>query len=326
MQFLHFYIRVVILARLSISLSSLVNKHRPVGVSVYTVYIMDEKWREDFARVMNDGPTWIRETLCVLPRGAATHPMAVSSDSFTCRKEITKEIMAKRLSAALKVIYNQNQIINHLENQTQQLKTAIIENQNELISAKNEQLVELKETVVSSVSSVGDAVKTQLKSYSEAVVESGNQADRTGGLLDQNVLKTVVKNVVAEEDRSRNLIVFGLPEDPAEHITDKVGEVLLELGEKPKLEAVRVGLKRNQETPRPVKVSFGNATIAAQILSKSRNLRNSGRFKLVFISPDRNSEQRVMHRKLVEQLRTKRTDEPSKRHFIKGGQIISADK
>ena len=237
---------------------------------------------------------------------------------------MTRDIMAQQLSAAFRLIHKQIEIINKLENQTQVLKTDVINVQNELISAKNEQLLELKETVVSSVSSVGDSVKTQLKTYSEAVQVSGNQAGKN--LLDQNTLKTVVKHVVAEEDRSRNLIVFGLSENASEQINEKVGEVFRELGEQPKFEAARIGLKTNKETFRPVKVSLGNASIALQILSKARNLRNCDQFNQVFISPDRNLEQRKMHRDLVEQLRTKRTAEPNKRHYIRGAQIISADK
>ena len=287
------------------------------------VYIMDEKWWENYALVMKDGSKWIEDTRGMI-RVSGMHYNSVSSSTFTCRREMTRDIMAQQLSAAFRLIHKQIEIINKLENQTQVLKTDVINVQNELISAKNEQLSELKETVVSSVTSVGDSVKTQLKTYSEAVQESGNQAGKN--LLDQNTLKTVVKHVVAEEDRSRNLIVFGLSENASEQINEKVGEVFRELGEQPKFEAARIGLKTNKETFRPVKVSLGNASIALQILSKARNLRNCDQFNQVFISPDRNLEQRKMHRDLVEQLRTKRTAEPNKRHYIRGGQIISADK
>ena len=48
--------------------------------------------------------------------------------------------------------------------------------------------------------------------------------------------------------------MFGLPEEPAEQISEKVGEVLEVLEEKPRLEAIRIGLKIKQDIPRPVKV------------------------------------------------------------------------
>ena len=63
-----------------------------------------------------------------------------------------------------------------------------------------------------------------------------------------------------------------------------------------------------------------------QILTKASNLRNFDQYKQVFISPDRTPEQRAARRELIEQLKLKRTNEPNSRHYIKGGQILSADK
>ena len=114
--------------------------------------------------------------------------------------------------------------------------------------------------------------------------------------------------------------------EPTEQISKKVGEVLQELGVKPRLEAARIGLKMKQDSPRPVKVSLSNASTAQQILSRARNLRKSDRFELVYISPDRNKEQRALHRELLEKLRTIRAAEPNKQHFIRRGQIITIDK
>ena len=63
-----------------------------------------------------------------------------------------------------------------------------------------------------------------------------------------------------------------------------------------------------------------------QILSKVSNLRYFDQYRQVFISPDRTPEQRAVHRELIEQLKFKRTNEPTSRHYIRGGQIFSADK
>ena len=51
--------------------------------------------------------------------------------------------------------------------------------------------------------------------------------------------QNVIKDVVAEGDRSRNLMLFGLNEDEGELLSE-----LLELGEKPKIEASRIGLNK----------------------------------------------------------------------------------
>ena len=54
-------------------------------------------------------------------------------------------------------------------------------------------------------------MKEQFKSYSEAAAENVMVCP-SEGLTDPATLKKVVKSVVQEEDRSRNVIIFGLPE------------------------------------------------------------------------------------------------------------------
>ena len=90
-------------------------------------------------------------------------------------------------------------------------------------------------------------MKSELKTYSAAVKESKTSV--AGSLLnsDRNILKNVIKDVVAERDRSRNLMLFGLKEEKCELLCDKVGHVLLELGEKPKIEATRIGFNKPKD-------------------------------------------------------------------------------
>jgi hypothetical protein len=54
-------------------------------------------------------------------------------------------------------------------------------------------------------------LKELFKSYSEAAAENVTVCS-IDGLAGQKTLKKVVKSVVEEEDRSRNVIIFGLPE------------------------------------------------------------------------------------------------------------------
>ena len=101
----------------------------------------------------------------------------------------------------------------------------------ELINEKDKNLNGLKDAVVLSI---GDSVQTQLKSYSEAI--QGQASSNCSKLFNSNVIKTVVKDVVAEKDRSRNLPIFGVPEESEveEQISENVGKVLEELGVKPR--------------------------------------------------------------------------------------------
>ena len=55
-------------------------------------------------------------------------------------------------------------------------------------------------------------------------------------------------------------------------------------------------------------------------------LKQTEKFKSVFVSPDRTLEQRITHRELVSDLRRKTTEEPGKKHYIKNGQIFSVEK
>ena len=121
-------------------------------------------------------------------------------------------------------------------------------------------------------------------------------------------------------------MIFGLPEGAHEKICDKVSEVFLHLGEKPRIEASRIGKKSSGTVKRPVKVTFSSSTIVQQILSKTRSLKESDKYRAVFITPDRSEEQRVSLRLLVADLTKKKSEEPAKKHFIRGGLICSVDK
>ena len=140
------------------------------------------------------------------------------------------------------------------------------------------------------------------------------------------MLKTVVKTVVAEEDRSRNVLVFGLPEEDGEELETKISGVFEEIGLKPKLEAQRIGKKKTASSTRPVKVCVSSSLIVHQILVNAKNLRKSAKYKTVYLSPDRSLEQREARKELIVSMRAKALEEPNKKFYIKDGQILSRDR
>ena len=217
-------------------------------------------------------------------------------------------------------------MLKSLKNETEALKTEIIGSQQKVIGLQSELLAsstEQQETLQATVkTSVEDTVKAEFVSYS-AVVEK-NQA-RT---LEPECLNSFVKKVVEEEDRSRSLMVFGLPEEADEQLCEKVSSIFQEIGEKTRVEANRLGKENrsSQGKVRPVKVTLSSSATVYQILAKARSLRHSDKHKSVFISPDRSPEQRLKHRELVQELKTKSKNEPNKKHFIKSGTICSAAK
>ena len=108
-----------------------------------------------------------------------------------------------------------------------------------------------------------------------------------------------------EEERSKNLMVFGLSEDDEEDLEANIGELFCELGEKPRITAVSgIGKKiSNTKVIRPVKVSFSNSTSAYQLLSQASRLKGIEHRKSVYLSYDRSPEERAARRKIVTDLK-----------------------
>lgn len=64
-----------------------------------------------------------------------------------------------------------------------------------------------------------------LKSYSAALSENVATQNQQSNVLTVESIKSVLKDVVSEEDRRKNFMVFGLPEENDEEIAPKVSEI-----------------------------------------------------------------------------------------------------
>ena len=129
-----------------------------------------------------------------------------------------------------------------------------------MLECKDKQLKSLQSTVVTTVQAT---VQKEFKSYSDVVASN---TSTSGPVCTQESRKKAVKTAIKKEDRSKNLMVFGLGEEDEENIETKIGELFNELGEKPRVVSVnRIGDK-NHDTIRPVKVSFSSSTSANQIV------------------------------------------------------------
>ena len=235
-----------------------------------------------------------------------------------------KDILSKFLHRSSDLLRQQDQMVKDLRTVGDLLRAELLESQNtvvnvqrELLNCKTEQLQSFQTAVKATVQ---NTVQAEIKSYSSAVAQKAHSPAFT-----PETLKKVVQNVVEEEDRSKNRMIFGLEEDDGELLADKVCDVFQVLEEKPRVEATRVGKKVSGKV-RPVKVILSSSTIAHQIRMKSRKLRSVDKHKNVFICPDRTLDQRDEHRQLVIDLKRKYSEEPSKQHFIKSGRVWSVDK
>ena len=195
----------------------------------------------------------------------------------------------------------------------QNLKDERIRDQDAIIKLQ-EKLIEKREEEISSVQTT---VKTELKSYSSVVSKSCSAA------LSQKKITAAVKNVADREDRSRNVIIYGVKEENGEDVEKRIEEILSEIDEKPKLkDSCRIGMADPGKC-RPIKFSLSNKDHVRQILRKCRALRQKDGFKSVYICPDRSVEERKAFKLLVEQLKQKRLSEPGYVHSIRNNKISS---
>ena len=126
------------------------------------------------------------------------------------------------------IAYDENiKLVKELEHVKDKAATEVVDLQRkvvtlqcDLLAEKDRQLTELRTSVVESVETT---VKEGFKSYRDVLQES---CKAPSSKL-QIELKTVVKSVVEEEDRSRSFMLFALKEETEEDVSGKVGDVLV---------------------------------------------------------------------------------------------------
>ena len=165
------------------------------------------------------------------------------------------------------------------------------------------------------------SVKTEIRSYSDAVISADTKSTSKPVMKS---IKRAVEEVVQAEDRNKNVIVFGMKEDAKEITGEKVDELLEHLGTKPRHESVRIGVKKDAaENPRPIKVSLASSAHVFQLLRAARSLRHSESYKDVFVCPDRTVDERKARKEAVIELKKKLLDDPTNKHYIRGGKVVT---
>ena len=90
-------------------------------------------------------------------------------------------------------------------------------------------------------------------------------------------------------------------------------------------EAYRIR-KREQGKNRPIKVELESADDVDIALRRARYLKDSDKFKHVYIGPDRTKENQLAHNELVKQMKHMIERDPSKHYFIRQKKICPVDK
>jgi hypothetical protein len=207
-------------------------------------------------------------------------------------------------------------------NATDEMKTEhisfqkqIIEQQNELLKRKSEELEAVPATVKAELQGYCDAAKKCLPISGNNVIS-----------ITAEQVKKAVKSAVEEDDRTRNVMMFGVAEEGDEMLESKVLDILEQVDEKPRVAECRRMGEAKSEVVRPIKVVFYSADTAHRVLRKSGRLKKTENHQAVFLSADRTIEERATRRKLVEQLKQKREQEPELYHFVRDDKICSRSK
>ena len=191
--------------------------------------------------------------------------------------------------------------------------------------SSQEDKIKLQQELISSqkeeIKSVQNTVKQEFRSWSDVVAEKCSPSAVTS-----EKLKEAVKSAVSEEDRSKNLMIFGQSEKANEDVCSTVSEMFEYLEEKPKVsECSRVG-KHTKDKDRPIRVTLSSRDAVNNILRKSKKLKNNEVMRHVYVTADRSLAERADHKLLVAELKKLIVEKPDKYHFIRNNKVCSIDK
>ena len=188
-----------------------------------------------------------------------------------------------------------------------------------VISLQDELLQEKNRTIEKFVGSVQTTVKEELKSYASVVKKSCSAS------LAPAKIQAAMKKATTEEERSCNLILYGLEEAEDKNIEDAVLSVIQHTEEKPKLLACRRLGERSGEKTRPIRVTFHSREMVRCVLAKSAKLKEVEGLSRVYLCPDRTLEQRRERKRLLGVLSEKRESCPEKRFILRGGVVTEVN-
>ena len=273
-------------------------------------------WAHHFSDLSGELSTWIEKlkkaTNCQRPRDFSQRNL----------KKLGVDVLAGLLLEGCQVGSSYIDFVDDARTKVENLKLELIESQRSEIKLQKN-LIELQSEQLKSVSTAVDtAIENGMKSYSNVLTDSVTKPEPT---FTEEKLKKVVQEAVAEEDRSRNIMVFGVSEETGEDLNGTIGAVFEEISEKPTFEAARIGRVESGKV-RPIKVSLRSSAAVHQILAKARKLKTSSSYRSVYIGPDRSPEERVKQKELLTEMKRKANEDNSKHYYVRSGRICSKDK
>jgi hypothetical protein len=149
-------------------------------------------------------------------------------------------------------------------------------------------------------------------------------------------VKEAVRAVNEKEERSRNLIIYGVAEGEEDDwnevlstewliVVKSVHGATVADGSFPNVDKVyRLG-KKIRDTTRPMKVEFRSPSDVDDILKNAHKLKANSELKSVYLSLHRTKEQGSAHGKLVNQMIEMIARDSSKHYFIRANKVNYVD-
>ena len=199
--------------------------------------------------------------------------------------------------------------IDALKSENMKLQNSIICLNNDIAQKQSDELLSVKSTV-----------EAEMKTWANVVAES---CSNKSAVTPQN-LKVAVRTLVSEEDRSRNILVYGA----AEGIKEKqlLADIFQQIDTEPEVvEHYRIGTVKDISN-RPIKVKLRRPGAVRNVLINAKKLKGHDKLGSIFISPDRSMEERKAHKQLIDEMKKKRNEDPTKYYFIKKGTVCCAER
>ena len=211
-------------------------------------------------------------------------------------------------------------MIDELKNDNLKNQRSLINLQQEVIQKKSEQLDSVKNTV-----------KTEMKTWASVVTKSCSGIQSTGA--PKNLIRETVKSVIGEQDRSCNVVVFGAVEVKEQNsddvpVTDElyVTKIFEKIGVRPYYETHYRAGKEKAGTSRPLIVKLASPAMVSEVLANAKLLKESRFYGTCFLAPDRSPEERTVHRKLIDEMKKRRGEQPEKYFYIRKGVVCCTER
>ena len=250
---------------------------------------------------------------CVKGFLRSIHVKDVDDISKACLKQIHKDPLVEHTLKLTKLLKSSHELLKSAAADLDTLKCEQLRNQSKIIQVQEE----LNDKKSVQLDSVQKTVDEKLTTWSSVVAKNSEKK------VVQKEMRRAVKMAINEQDRERSVIMFNVKEreitDTNEHHDGELAYKIMQRAGLPEQDGhfncERIGAPDSSRC-RPLKISFSSKFTAFELLLKSKNLKDDDQFNNIFIVPDRSREERAEHKKLVEQLRAKRAENPDKKFYI----------